>query len=31
VKQGYKVKRISAVDMFPHTEHVESVVCLERR
>ena len=31
VKQGYKVKRMCAVDMFPHTEHVESVVCLSRK
>ena len=25
---GYKVKKIQPVDMFPHTEHVESVVLL---
>ena len=30
-RKGYKVKRIQPVDMFPHTEHVETVVCLERR
>ena len=30
VKNGYKVKKIQPVDMFPHTEHVECVVCLSR-
>lgn len=30
-RKGYKVRRIQPVDMFPHTEHVESVVCLKRR
>ncbi|MBE6809544.1 MAG: 23S rRNA (uracil(1939)-C(5))-methyltransferase RlmD [Ruminococcaceae bacterium] len=29
-RKGYKVRRIQPVDMFPHTEHVESVVCLSR-
>ena len=29
-KGGYKVKKIQPVDMFPFTEHVESVVCLTR-
>jgi len=29
-KNGYKVKKIQPVDMFPHTNHVETVVCLER-
>ncbi len=29
-RKGYKVKRIQPVDMFPHTEHVETVVLLER-
>ncbi len=29
-KNGYKVKKIQPVDMFPHTNHVESVVCLSR-
>ena len=27
----YKVLRIQPVDMFPHTQHVENVVLLERR
>ena len=27
-KGGYKVKKIQPVDMFPFTEHVETVVCL---
>lgn len=27
----YRVLRVAAVDMFPHTDHVESVVLLERR
>ena len=25
---GYRVRRIRPVDMFPHTEHVETVCCL---
>ena len=28
VKNGYKVKKIQPVDMFPHTNHVETVVLL---
>ncbi|MGI6754447.1 MAG: 23S rRNA (uracil(1939)-C(5))-methyltransferase RlmD [Atopobiaceae bacterium] len=28
---GYRVEKISAVDMFPHTKHVETVALLERR
>jgi len=28
---GYKVDRLQAVDMFPHTEHIETVVTLSRR
>ena len=27
---GYRVKKIQPVDLFPFTEHVESVVCLSR-
>ncbi|MGN0468268.1 MAG: 23S rRNA (uracil(1939)-C(5))-methyltransferase RlmD [Acutalibacteraceae bacterium] len=30
-KNGYKVKKIQPVDMFPHTNHVESVVLLSQR
>ena len=30
-KNGYKVKKIQGVDMFPHTNHVESLVCLTRQ
>lgn len=28
--RGYEVKRICPVDMFPHTEHVETVVLMSR-
>ena len=28
---SYEVKRIQPVDMFPHTQHVENVVLLERK
>ena len=28
---GYKAKRIRAVDMFPHTHHVENVVLLSMK
>ena len=31
VKNGYKVKKTQPVDMFPHTEHVECIVSLERK
>ena len=27
----YRVERLRAVDMFPHTQHIESVVLLEKR
>lgn len=30
-KNGYKVKRIQPVDMFPHTNHVECAVLLARK
>lgn len=29
-KCGYKVRRIQPVDMFPHTEHVETVVLMSK-
>ena len=29
--EAYKVTRVQAVDMFPHTHHVENIVQLERR
>lgn len=29
-RKGYKVRRIQPVDMFPHTEHVETVVKLSK-
>lgn len=28
---GYEVRHLHAVDMFPHTEHIEAVVTLDRR
>ncbi len=28
---GYKIKAVQPVDMFPHTQHVENVVLLEKR
>ena len=30
-KNGYKVKKIQPVDMFPHTSHVETIVLLNRQ
>ena len=30
-KRGYKVEKIQPVDMFPHTNHVETVVLLSRK
>lgn len=30
-KNGYKVKKIQPIDMFPHTDHVETVVLLEKK
>ncbi|MEC4271783.1 23S rRNA (uracil(1939)-C(5))-methyltransferase RlmD [Adlercreutzia sp. R25] len=31
VDEGYEVRAIRPVDMFPHTDHVESIVMLEKR
>ena len=31
VRNGYKVKKIQPVDMFPHTSHVETVVLLSHK
>lgn len=31
VKNGYKVRKIQPVDMFPHTSHIESVCLLVRK
>ncbi|MBQ4156255.1 MAG: 23S rRNA (uracil(1939)-C(5))-methyltransferase RlmD, partial [Clostridia bacterium] len=30
IKGGYKVRKIQPVDMFPHTNHVETVVLLSK-
>lgn len=30
-ERGYEVKKVQGVDMFPHTEHVETVVMLSRK
>lgn len=30
-KNGYKVTKIQPVDLFPHTNHVETLVCLTRK
>lgn len=30
-EQGYEVKKVQPVDMFPHTGHVETVVLLQRK
>lgn len=29
-KENYRISKIQPVDMFPHTYHVENVVCLEK-
>lgn len=29
-RNGYKVKKIQPVDMFPHTKHIETVVLLSK-
>ena len=31
LKEGYAVREVQPIDMFPHTFHVESVVSLERK
>ena len=31
LSERYEVKRVQPVDMFPHTQHVENVVLLERK
>ena len=31
VKNGYRVKKMQGVDMFPHTNHVETIVCLNKQ
>lgn len=31
LKAGYRVRRAQAVDMFPHTNHIETVMAFERR
>jgi 23S rRNA (uracil1939-C5)-methyltransferase len=31
LKAGYRVSQVQAVDMFPHTDHIETVVVLGRR
>lgn len=30
-KNGYKVTKIQPVDLFPHTNHVETIVCLNKQ
>ena len=30
VQNGYRPRHIQPVDMFPHTNHIECVVCLSR-
>ncbi len=31
LQAGYRVHRVQAVDMFPHTDHIETVLVLSRR
>ena len=31
LKAGYRINDVRAVDMFPHTDHIEAVVLLSRR
>lgn len=30
IHNGYKVQKIQPVDMFPHTQHVECIVCIQK-
>ncbi len=30
-KNGYRVRKIQPVDMFPHTEHVETIVLIQKK
>lgn len=30
LKTGYRIKRVQPVDMFPHTDHIETVMTFER-
>ena len=30
LKSGYRVTRVQPVDMFPHTDHIETVMAFER-
>ena len=30
LKAGYRIERVQAVDMFPHTDHIETVVILAK-
>ena len=30
VNAGYQIKKISLVDQFPHTSHIETVVLFEK-
>ena len=29
-ENGFELKKVQPVDMFPHSEHVETVACLQR-
>jgi 23S rRNA (uracil1939-C5)-methyltransferase len=30
LRTGYRVRRVQPVDMFPHTDHIETVMAFER-
>ena len=30
INSGYEIKKISLVDQFPHTSHIETVVLFEK-